>query len=429
MPSLLATQARAVLVKHALIARRSWRSHAFEAVCPAASFALAISLAAAVSLTSLIVPAVADPPAQPVPSLEQAAEGYSREVWVAPCGIGEVAAPGIGAFAGAVANELAARHPSVPVRCRPCEVGCDDSVLQRYATAGTALLGAVVFDAALVVEGGAVASPARYRLRMDAAAFAPGASSANATPAFAPNGGAAPPSRAPVAYLDYVLPLQAAIDAAIAAVATRGVPPAAHGLTLPPLSSVGVKQFPSAAYRVDASWGGVSVGLKAVAVVYTVLAFVAQSCIGARGIAEEKSKRSSVALRVAGLPRWLDLCAWGLSCAARWTPVVTLASLAFAAVVAPRSSPVLLWILFTLLEANFIAYTLVVASCVRPRRTGQRRVRTYARRFTWRGFALASSARVDATRPSPRYLHHSSITLRLDMQLHRGRTDGKWRTY
>lgn len=221
-----------------------------------------IMIALSLSLGVVTVDPVADADAVAVRTLAAAAGGL--QVWVAPC-----AAPGtLGAFAKAVATELAAGDAALNVTCRDCEAPavCADSVLGAWASEYGSTFAAVVFDAPLVAgTGGGVDAPAAYRLRLDSAR-ARGAGGTNSTPAFDADGSPAPPDGTPATYVGSVLPLQAAVDAAIgrvAAAATAGAPPP------PPAFALGAKPFPSLGYTIDIG----TTALSSIVPIYMTLIF------------------------------------------------------------------------------------------------------------------------------------------------------------
>ena len=350
------TQLYAILWKNGVLARRNIRATIRDAALPIILLAVMIALSTALGVVT--VPPQADSPSLPLPPLVAVAAGL--QVWIAPCAGG---AP-VNSFATAVAASLAANNAGLKVSCRDCEDDdtCLDSVVRLYGTNYSTLLGAVVFDSPLVVTGaGAITTPAAYRLRLDSS-FLPNVLFANSTPASAADGSALAPSSAPAAYIPFILPLLAGVDAAIADVAT-----AAAAVAAPAPFSVNTKQFPVAGYVINVG----SLTLQATVPIYFVIIFSVMVRIGLTSILEEKEKGITLALLIAGLPRVIHVAGWALSFAAQQAVAVTvIALIAVFGGIFPTTPFTLVWLFFLLMLATCVAFTFAASTLFSKARTG-----------------------------------------------------------
>ena len=340
-------QLKAVLWKNVLLTRRNKRDFFREFGSPFLMLAVlsAISFAAYTRSRD----AVPDYPAQTVLPLAFVMDP-SQAVWVAPC-TGKSA---LGIFAGSVMANLYDR--GLNVTCFECETAsaCGAaSMLTSYANTPYAALGAVVFDSI---------DPVSYRLRLDSSKYAPGVGTSNATSGYLPDGTPSPPDTSQQAYASTLMPLQMAVDAAIAAVTLQ-----AAGRPTPPPYTVLTKQFPSPSFFVDVS----GAALVAIVPIYMTLIFTLQVRVLLTRILEEKEKRIKILLRMNGLSPITDLAAWTITALVKNTVMVTIVvAVACNVGIFKYSAFTVVLVFFLLFMATCIAFCFLMATLFSKSRTG-----------------------------------------------------------
>ena len=352
----------AVLRKNAVLSARNRRDAAREVLLPLVLLGVLIALGRAVPPRSY--PAVVAPDSARVAPLAAAiAQAAAAAAAAAPAGPGACASSSVAApaglwlapCAGADAPAVAAVAAALAVEAGPAaNVTCfasESALLAAYVApgGGACVFGAVVFDA--------LAAPrVAYRLRLDAAQAA--GSAPNVTAAVDASGAALPPSQAARAYARAVLPLQDAVDAAVAGV--LGVQPALRVV-------LAYRAFPAPAFEVD------TIGLVLAALVPTYLTFVfaLQVRVLLTRLLEEKERKLRAAMRMMGLSDVVYLASWVVTATVKYG-VLTLAVTAIVcgAGIFARSAPGVVIIFFSAFCLSCIAFCLAAAACFSSSRTG-----------------------------------------------------------
>lgn len=308
--------------------------------------------------------AVVDYPIQPVTRLADVAGG--RSLWFAPC---NASTPSSGDHVLRTAQLLTAAT-GVQTTCFATVPAMLAAF--RFGPDGTS---ASVLGGVAVTSFNTTAAPFfTYTLHMDAHTFAPGAGSVATTAPLTPEGlPVAPDTTGERAYVPYLLPLQAAVEAAAAEhiVAGNATSAQAAAAAAPwwPWARTALFTRPFPALGVEA--GAVSRGLALAIPIFLTVVFTLQVRVALVSVLEEKEARLLVLMRQMGLgetPWWLATLVTQFA-----KNIVLLTAVALAAVyggLLPRATFTLVWVLFILFEVTVVGFSVAASALFSTSSTG-----------------------------------------------------------